>query len=272
MNLIKENIKVSIVVPNFNSERFIESTLNSILAQSYTNFEILVIDNGSNDNSIEIIRKKILNDNRIKLIELSRNSGGPARPRNIGIKKSKGEFIAFIDSDDQWHPQKLFIQMKVVEKNNVKFVSCLRKDFHSDKENSNIEKYDIQNLDCKEISFKTLLKKNTISTSGVLVDKKLLIDLCFSEKKKHIAIEDYFLWLQVHEYISSSLMVKLPLLFYRKTSGSLTPHKWKIFFQKILLFSEYTFIKKRPKFYKVKILLVYIKNSALNSWLKKDEN
>lgn len=103
------------------------------------------------------------------------------------------------------------------------------------------------------------------------MDKKLLINLCFSEKKKHIAIEDYFLWLQVHEYISSSLMVKLPLLFYRKTSDSLTPYKWKIFLKKLLLFSEYSFINKRPKFYKVKILFVYIKNSALSGWLKKDE-
>ena len=112
-----------------------------------------------------------------------------------------------------------------------------------------------------------LLKLNTISTSGVLVEKKLLNDFRFSEYKKHVAIEDYLLWLQLHESLNFSLIINFPLLFYRKSNDSLTPAKGKIFMQKILLYSQYSFSRKKPFFFRVMVIFTYIMKSIFKIFL-----
>tara|TARA_B100000795_G_C22792976_1_gene437856 strand:+ start:265 stop:1077 length:813 start_codon:yes stop_codon:yes gene_type:complete len=261
------NQLVTIILPNFNSSRYIESTLNSVLNQTYKNLEIIVIDNGSTDDSLDIVRSKILIDDRINLIELKSNSGGPAHPRNVGINQSLGAYLAFIDSDDEWHYQKIAIQMNIVRKYNAQFVSCTKKDFFNSDENLLQEKFHEKKITLTKISFSDLLKLNTISTSGVLVEKKLLNDFRFSEYKKHVAIEDYLLWLQLHESLNFSLIINFPLLFYRKSNDSLTPAKGKIFMQKILLYSQYSFSRKKPFFFRVMVIFTYIMKSIFKIFL-----
>lgn len=97
-------IKFTIILPVYNSSSTINDTINSILNQTYENYELLVIDDGSTDNSVDLILK--YNDKRIIFFS-QLNSGGPASPRNIGLKNAKGDMIAFIDSDDIWHVNKL---------------------------------------------------------------------------------------------------------------------------------------------------------------------
>lgn len=97
-------IKFTIILPVYNSSTTINNTINSILNQTYVNFELLIIDDGSTDNSVDLILK--YNDDRIKIFS-QLNSGGPASPRNIGLINAKGDWIAFIDSDDIWHINKL---------------------------------------------------------------------------------------------------------------------------------------------------------------------
>jgi len=252
---------VSVILPNYNSARYIELTLESILNQSYSNLEIIVVDNGSTDKSLDLIKSKILEDNRIKLIELGQNSGGPALPRNIGIRESSGSHLAFIDSDDVWHNKKISIQMNIIKHYETQFVSCEKMDFYDDSDILIKEEYDENDISLTKVSFNKLLQKNTLSTSGVLIDKKLVKNLSFSEDKKYIAIEDYLLWLQIHENLSFSYFVNLPLLYYRKSSNSLTPLKTKIFIQKVLLFSLYKFSKKQSFLFRIKILIKYIMQS-----------
>lgn len=112
--------KVSIVVPIYNCEDFIEETLLSIKGQTYSDYEVLLIDDVSKDNSIDIIKKVVGDDDRFKIISLEKNQGA-AVARNTGIKASEGMYIAFLDSDDIWHSDKLEKQISFMEENNYDF-------------------------------------------------------------------------------------------------------------------------------------------------------
>lgn len=97
---MKENFLVSVIVPVYNVEKYLDECIKSIMEQSYTNLEILLIDDGSSDNSINICNRYSLIDNRIRVI--SQKNGGASKARNRGIRESCGEYIIFIDSDDYW--------------------------------------------------------------------------------------------------------------------------------------------------------------------------
>ena len=97
---------VSIIIPLYNSEKFIKDTINSVLFQTYTNWEVIIVDDCSTDNSVEIILKIIDNNSNIRLIKLENNVGS-AQSRNAALEVANGRFIAFLDSDDIWHPDKL---------------------------------------------------------------------------------------------------------------------------------------------------------------------
>ncbi|MEO0312651.1 MAG: putative glycosyltransferase EpsJ [Bacteroidota bacterium] len=106
---------VTIIIPNYNYESFIASAIDSVLNQSYKDWECIIIDNGSTDDSIKQIKNRIVNDSRFKLIELMENLGVSAA-RNIGLKNAKHNFIQFLDADDTIHPNKLNDQLQVLNK------------------------------------------------------------------------------------------------------------------------------------------------------------
>ena len=109
---------VSIITPVYNSEEYLEETILSVINQTYKNWELLLIDDYSTDNSYKII-EKYLTDERIKYLRNERNSG-PAITRNVGLEKSKGEYIAFLDSDDIWAKNKLELQIDYMKKNSIR--------------------------------------------------------------------------------------------------------------------------------------------------------
>jgi glycosyltransferase involved in cell wall biosynthesis len=94
-------------MPCYNSEKYISEAIKSVLNQSYTNFELIVIDDASQDKTIEVIDEFLKLDSRISLYKSKQNFGMPSGPRNRGVKLAKFDWIAFIDSDDVWHPDKL---------------------------------------------------------------------------------------------------------------------------------------------------------------------
>ena len=104
---------VSVVIPVYNREDTIQRAVDSVLNQTYSNIEVLVVDDGSKDNSLEML-KKYHNDNRVKIFCQEFNQGANAA-RNRGIREAKGEYIAFHDSDDEWLPDKLEKQIKRME-------------------------------------------------------------------------------------------------------------------------------------------------------------
>lgn len=111
---------VSIITPSYNSAEFVEETINSILVQTYTNWELLITDDCSSDNTCEIVERYAGRDSRIKLFRLSRNSGAGVA-RNKSIEEAKGRFIAFCDSDDCWLPEKLEKQLAFMEEKGSDF-------------------------------------------------------------------------------------------------------------------------------------------------------
>ena len=111
---------VSIIMPNYNCGGFVSETVNSVLAQTYTDWELLIVDDCSTDNSVEVIKSLSESDDRIKLF-ISERNGGAAAARNRALREAKGKWIAFLDSDDLWTADKLEKQIDFMEKNGYKF-------------------------------------------------------------------------------------------------------------------------------------------------------
>ena len=109
------NDLISIITPSYNSESYLEECINSVLNQTYSNWEMLIVDDGSTDASRDIINRYANSEIRIKPIFLDNNIGAPSA-RNLAIEKSKGSYLAFLDSDDLWLPTKLDVQLRFMKK------------------------------------------------------------------------------------------------------------------------------------------------------------
>ena len=110
MNELKDYGLVSIIMPSYNASRFITESIKSVIVQTYQNWELLIADDCSKDSSVEVIKKIIDKDQRIKLFSLLKNVGAAAA-RNVAIEHANGQYIAFLDSDDVWEPEKLERQL-----------------------------------------------------------------------------------------------------------------------------------------------------------------
>ena len=117
------NPLISIIVPIYNSDSFLDQTINSIISQTYTQWELILVNNGSSDRSKFLMDSYEKKDQRIKCIHFEKNSGGPAFPRNEGMKISKGEYVAFLDADDFWEKEKLEKQISLIDSNTKLIIS-----------------------------------------------------------------------------------------------------------------------------------------------------
>lgn len=247
---------VSVVIPCFNASDYIVSTINSIQDQTYKNLEIIVVDDCSTDNSYEIIKKIKANSKNIKILKTESNTGGPATPRNIGIKNSTGEYIAFCDADDIWHPQKLEVQVKFLEK--YDFV-CSKIDVFKNEIDIKFEAFIRFNFEFSEIKHDRLIKKNFIANSSVILNRKILNDLWFSNDQKLIAVEDYELWLRLHHRMNlKSIKIHKSLLFYRIVDNSISRSKFKMFHKINYLLKNYKINNKKLGLVRYYYLLTYI--------------
>ncbi|SMQ61701.1 teichuronic acid biosynthesis glycosyltransferase TuaG [Pseudidiomarina planktonica] len=219
-------MKVSVVIPTFNAERYITATIESVLNQSHQDFEILVVDDCSTDNTVKYIREIMLSDSRINLIELDDNTGGPATPRNTGIKNASGEWLAFLDADDLWSPEKLSVQLTIAKECNVDFLCSKTYDFKGDK-SSYVNEYCGNKFRTKTLNFRSLLFKNVIPTSSVLVRRDIIAKYNFNRDKGYVAVEDYALWLELARDNIRMIKILSPLIAYRILPGSISRGKLK---------------------------------------------
>lgn len=205
---------ISILLTTYNSSRYILDTLKSINNQTFKNWELIVIDDCSNDNTVRIIKKFFLNKKKILIIRNNKNSGGPAYPRNIGIEKARRKFLAFIDDDDIWHPRKLEIQYKLMLIRKYDLVSTSKYNFKNIREiNNDINYKNLSYRMIKEINFTLLLQRNIIPLSSILVKKKIVLK--FNQEKNFHGVEDYlFLLNLLHNKIKVCKILK-NLVFYR---------------------------------------------------------
>lgn len=212
----KRNVIVSVIIPTHNRSSLLVRTISSIQKQTIQNIEILVCDDGSTDDTQEIVSNLSDRDSRIRYIFCGAN-GRPAIPRNIGIKEAKGEWIAFCDDDDLWLPAKLESQLYMMKKHNVK-ASCTNA-WRFTYDNGVTMQY-FQNSKLKLYGFSDFLLVNPVICSSSIIHSSL-IKHCygFAEEESLKALEDYAFWLRIALY-TKFLYIHEPLVMYLDTSSS----------------------------------------------------
>ncbi len=193
------NPLISVVIPSYNSEKLIRATINSVLAQTYGNFEIIVVDDESNDNTPGIIKEYCERDKRVNLYTIS-HSGRPSVPLNKGIDLASGKLIAFLDHDDIWEKHKLKEQIKALSKNqDYVFVYSMSISYGNVSVFSPY--YEILPLLFRATrNRKELIKKgNSITPSTVLAWKDKLIKAGKFDEDPKLITHDYDMWLRLSE-------------------------------------------------------------------------
>lgn len=204
---------VSIVVPTYNHATFLRNAINSIRAQTYTNWQASVVNNFSTDDTIDIVTG--FNDDRILLINFY-NEGVIAASRNQGIRHATGEFVAFLDSDDVWYPEKLATCVSILQEGND--LVC-----HG-------ELWVGESLRPREVRYgprlratydQLLYRGNCISTSATVVRRSNLVALNgFSERKDFVTAEDYELWLRISNQTQKIAFIPEILGEFRRHQGN----------------------------------------------------
>jgi len=228
-----DNIKVSVITPTFNDELFIKETIESILNQTHKNVEVIVVDDCSTDNTINIINS--FNDSRIKLIRNKTNQGA-AYSRNLALSLASGEYIAFLDGDDLWKNDKLSKQLQFMLDNNYQFTYTKYSVIKDD------EKYDVSGP--KKISHKSFMRMNYVGCLTVVYKKSLYPDLQIPNDiyKRN----DYALWLKLSEKADCYLLDEVLSKYRRRTANSISSgkknkllHFHRVMFQKLYGFSYF---------------------------------
>ncbi len=184
----------SIIIPTYNHAEFLRTAISDVISQTIDNWECIIIDNQSNDNTKDVV--KSFNDSRLFLIEIN-NEGVIGKSRNIGIKHAAGKWIAFLDSDDRWYPERLEVLHKYIEKNNEPMVfSTNEKVINYVKNTTTINRYGPYGTNFYK---KMLIYGNRLSTSATIVNREFLVikNIEFSESQNHITVEDYDFWLKI---------------------------------------------------------------------------
>lgn len=237
-------MKVSVVIPMHNSEKTIVECIDSVLAQTFKSFEIICVDDGSSDATLEFVKKYLALEN---FFLMSNNGGkGAAGARNTGLHHASGDFVAFLDSDDYWLPLKLETQVNRMIESNSNF--CCSSYFVCDEFGANIGRFSIGD----KINYKTLLKSCDIGCSTVIMRKEILVDNRFPSCSK----EDYALWLILFKMPQiNPCFVHEPLAIYRKTSLSISSNKLQEVFKQWTVLRDYTDLGFPFRLY---CLLVYV--------------
>ena len=209
---------VSVVMPCYNAEAFIGESIESVIHQTFPNWELLIVNDGSKDNSLVIIQEYASKDPRIICIDCPVPSGSPAEPRNIGIREAKGRYIAFLDSDDIWTADKLESQMKLFSSGDYIIVYC---NYESITEDG--KKMNRINTEPKFCDYKQLLKYNCIGCSEAMFDTEKIGKPQF----KKVGHEDYLFWLNIMKNGGLAANTNKVQLLYRERETSVSGDKFK---------------------------------------------
>ena len=244
---------VSIILPYYKKREFIKETLNSIINQSYKDFEVIIIYDDESAEDLDLIKNLIVNDNRIKLIVNNKNLG-VGSSRNIGINNSIGSYLAFIDGDDLWKNDKLIKQISFMEENNY-LIS------HTSYEIINATGKKLSHRKAENLNYKKLLKSCDIGLSSVILKKELLKDnLRFANLKTK---EDFVLWLKISENGNTIYGLEDNLLFWRKTKNSLSSSTIRKLIDGFLVYYKYLGFNFIKSLYYLLILSInYLRKSS----------
>lgn len=209
---------VSIITPSYNSMHFVVATIQSVLNQTYSNFELIIVDDCSIDNSFEMLSDLSKKDNRIKVYKLEKNSGA-AMARNYGIQVANGKYLAFLDSDDLWDVNKLELQVEFMERNNYVFTFTNYRMI--DEQGMPLNKV----VNCPSmIDYKNLLKNTTIGCLTVMLNVAEL----GKPVMPNLQPEDTALWLKILRKNNKAYCLQQELASYRLVGNSASSNKIKV--------------------------------------------
>lgn len=211
---------VSIIMPNYNGGKYLKETLESVLAQTYTNWELLFVDDCSTDNSLEIINEYQARDERIKIFKKEKNTGA-AQSRNYALREAKGRWIAFLDSDDLWREDKLEKQINFMKENECAFSFSWYEVI-----NAESEKLNAFCPNQKEYTYKDILKHCSIGCLTAVYDREI-IGIVYMPVEA-IKREDFACWLSILRNGKTAKCLPETLAFYRVHSNSVSSNKFKM--------------------------------------------
>jgi teichuronic acid biosynthesis glycosyltransferase TuaG len=266
--MYKKNYLISVILTNYNGSRFLKKSINSVLNQTYKNLELIIIDDCSTDSSEKIIKhyKKI--DKRIRFFLTKKNSGNASLPRNLGISKSKGRYVAFIDADDYWYSDKLRYQILNIKNYLFSFTAANYQHEGYEKKSGfllntfriMLQKFFMSKV--KNNGFYWLYIYNPFLLSSVLIDKKTIAKNKF-ELNTDIR-EDLQLWLNLFQKLNKKF------IFHSKILVTITRAKWSVTYNRIEEFNRIinnlsnTFLKiKKYDFFYFFILGIFFRSAKL---------
>jgi glycosyltransferase involved in cell wall biosynthesis len=193
---------ISVIIPMYNAESTIVRCLNSVINQSYKGeIEIIIVNDGSKDNSVEVVENFIKTDENTKIVLISQENGGVSKARNTGLKTVTGKYVAFLDSDDAWFTNKLSIQIEILENNpNIGLLGTAFEGFYFSKRNED---------DLLKVEFKNLIFKNYFQPSTVILRKNVVDKIGFFDETQKYAEEGNFFFRVSQEFNCYFLNKKL---------------------------------------------------------------
>ncbi|MBC3758480.1 glycosyltransferase family 2 protein [Hyunsoonleella sp. SJ7] len=221
---------VSIITPTFNSDAYIDQTIQSVLNQSQSNWELLLIDDASTDSTVETIKNYLKKHSNIKLIQNEKNHG-TAISRNKGIEHAKGDYIAFLDADDLWKPRKLEKQINFMSKNNCDI--CFSSYDLMDESGALLHKTVVA---LPELSYQKFLRCNYIGNLTGIYNTKVLGKIYTPNLRKR---QDWLLWLKaVKKSKKPALGIQEPLGVYRIRKNSISSNKFNLLKYNYLVYKK----------------------------------
>lgn len=223
---------VSVVVPTYNRADTLGATVDSILAQSYAPLELIVVDDGSQDQTDRIMQAYLDKDPRVSY--LTKPNGGVASARNVGVRRAQGEFIAFCDSDDIWKPDKLARQIPLFKDPEVTLVYAGVLLLHADGRTS----LNLRGGYCEGQCFDTLLTHNRVACSTAVVRTASLdMDDLFDERRDLQGVEDKHLWIRLARK-GPIAAVREPLVLYRISPASVSSNEERMLKAELLCLDD----------------------------------
>lgn len=242
--------EVSIITPCYNSANFLEETVQSVLNQKFTDWEWLVTDDCSSDDSVKIIKE--INDSRI-ILTVAKKNGGAGHARNLSLEKANGRFITFLDADDFWEPNFLEEMVSFMKKENAELAYS---NYARCDKNLNPKIADFQ-AD-KEVTFDNLLKTCRLSLLSSMYDSERVGKEFFPAGSKR---EDHVMWLNLLKKIPVGKPLPKTMAKYRMHTGSISRKKTNIMKDQYLVYKDYMHFSTLKSWY-------YTANWALNGFMK----
>ncbi len=259
---------VSIIIPVYNNQDFISEAIDSVLIQTYSKWDLVIIDDGSTDNTKQIVFKYSTNDSRIRYYY--QQNKGQAAARNIGISNSKGKFIAFLDADDVWIKDKIEVQLKTLVKFNADLVFS-NAGYFSDSNKVTINQLSQKGALDERGLFKDLFQRSSIANSSVLLKRDILSTVgLFDESPELRGTEDWDLWLRIAQNNYKFYGIERILIKYRIHDGGTHMNKIKMFHGKLAIQDKYRFSREVPRWIKLKQYR-YVFRELIN-YIYKEEN